>query len=149
MPFRLWQLLGFFLSKLLASLMRNYFPKRTSGAPLLTLSKLYDVPVGFVFTPTLLRQCIAIFAVAEGWLLLDIGWFVLFLLYFVAKKSSAFSESKRRFKPLWGRKVELFRSEKTPICGAVRRKFVVTKRRKFAGEKDEKIQIIVFQKRRK
>ena len=27
--------------------MRNYFPKRPSGAPLYTLSKLYDVPVGF------------------------------------------------------------------------------------------------------
>ena len=48
------------------------FPKRTSGAPLLTLSKLYDV------YPPLLRQCIAVFAVTEGWLLLDIGWFVLF-----------------------------------------------------------------------
>ena len=47
--------------------MRNYFPKRTLGAPLLTLSKLYDVPVGFV--PPLLSQCIAIFAVAEGLLL--------------------------------------------------------------------------------
>ena len=58
--------------------MRNYFPKRTSGAPLHTLSKLYDIPVGFE-TPALLRQCIAIFAVAEWWLLLDIGWFVLFL----------------------------------------------------------------------
>ena len=52
--------------------MRNYFPKRTSGAPLLNLSKLYDVPVGFVSLP-LLKQCVAIFAVAEGWLLLDIG----------------------------------------------------------------------------
>ena len=41
----------FFWSKLLASLMRNYFQKRTSGAPLHTLSKLYDVPVGFVFLP--------------------------------------------------------------------------------------------------
>ena len=41
-----------FLSKLLASLMRNYFPKRTSGAPLHTLSKLYDVPVGFVSPPS-------------------------------------------------------------------------------------------------
>ena len=40
---------------------RNYFPKLTSGgAPLHTLSKLYDVPVGFVFLP-LLRQCIARF----------------------------------------------------------------------------------------
>ena len=41
--------------------------------PLHTLSKLYDVPVGFVNTPSILRQCIALFAVAEGWLLLDIG----------------------------------------------------------------------------
>ena len=31
--------------------MRNYFPKRPSGAPLHTLSKLYDVPVGFVLPP--------------------------------------------------------------------------------------------------
>ena len=45
--------------------MRNYFPKRPSGASLHTLSKLYDVPVGFVTPPP--------FAVAEGWLLLDIG----------------------------------------------------------------------------
>ena len=37
-----------FLSKLLASLMGNYIPKRTFGAPLHTLSKLYDVPIGFV-----------------------------------------------------------------------------------------------------
>ena len=51
-------------------------PKRSSGAPLLTLSKLYDVPVGFVLPPPpILRLNIA---VAEGWLLLDIGWFVLF-----------------------------------------------------------------------
>ena len=39
------------MSKLLASLMRNHFPKRPSGAPLHTLSKLYDVPVGFVTPP--------------------------------------------------------------------------------------------------
>ena len=39
------------LFKLLASLMRNYFPKRPSGAPLHTLSKLYDVPVGYVPPP--------------------------------------------------------------------------------------------------
>ena len=31
--------------------MRNYFPKRPSGAPLHTLSKLYDVPVGYVPPP--------------------------------------------------------------------------------------------------
>ena len=37
-----------FLSNLLASLMKNYFPKHTSGAPLHTLSKLHNVPVGFV-----------------------------------------------------------------------------------------------------
>ena len=35
-------------SKLSASLMKNYFPKRTSGTSFHTLSKLYDVPVGFV-----------------------------------------------------------------------------------------------------
>ena len=60
--------------------MRNYFPKRLSGALLHTLSKLYDVPVGFV-TPLFWcgHWCIALFAVAEGLLLLDIGWFVLFL----------------------------------------------------------------------
>ena len=47
--------------------MRNYFPKRPSGAPLHTLSKLYDVPVGFVPPPhPILRLCIALFAVAEG-----------------------------------------------------------------------------------
>ena len=34
-----------------ASLMRNYFPKRSSGASLHTMSKLYDVPVGFVTPP--------------------------------------------------------------------------------------------------
>ena len=31
--------------------MRNYFPKRPSVAPRHTLSKLYDVPVGFVPPP--------------------------------------------------------------------------------------------------
>ena len=43
---------------------------------------LYDVPVGFVTPPPpILRLCIALFAVVEGWLLLDIGWFVLFFMY--------------------------------------------------------------------
>ena len=32
----------------------------------------------FVLPPPHLRQCFALFAVAEGWLLLDIEWFVLF-----------------------------------------------------------------------
>ena len=41
--------------KILSSLKRNNFPKRPSGAPLLY----------------------ALFAVAEEWMLLDIGWFVL------------------------------------------------------------------------
>ena len=41
------------MSKLLASLMRNYFPKRPLGAPLHTLSKIYDVPVGYVTPPPL------------------------------------------------------------------------------------------------
>ena len=46
------------------------------------LSKLYDVPVGFVPSP-LLRLFIALFAVADGWLLLDIGGFVLFLMSYI------------------------------------------------------------------
>ena len=78
-PFRCKYKLFGLLSTLLASLMRNYFPKQPSGAPLHTLSKLYDVPVGFVTPPPILRLNIAYFAVAEGWLLLDIGWFVLFM----------------------------------------------------------------------
>ena len=67
----------------------------------MTLSKIFSIPEEFsetsvVYTATYflkilgcsrwfciphphLRQCIALFAVAEGWLLLDIGWFVLFL----------------------------------------------------------------------
>ena len=58
--------------------MRNYFPKRPSDAPLHTLSKSYDFPVGLITPPPILRLCIALFAVADWWLLLDIGWFVLF-----------------------------------------------------------------------
>ena len=47
-----WQVLGpIYIYK---SLMRNYFPKRPSGASLHTLSKLYDVPVGFVTPPLFL-----------------------------------------------------------------------------------------------
>ena len=53
--------------------MRNYFPKRPSGAPLHNLSKLYDVPVGYVPPSPIWRLNFAYFAVAEVWLLLDIG----------------------------------------------------------------------------
>ena len=38
--------------KIISIPMRNYFPKLPSGAPLHTLSKLYDVPVGFVGPPS-------------------------------------------------------------------------------------------------
>ena len=41
-------LTGRVLSKFLASLMRNYFPKRPPGTAHHILSKLYDVPVYFV-----------------------------------------------------------------------------------------------------
>ena len=48
--------------------------------------KLYDDPVGFVTPPPNLRVCIVLFVAAEGWLLLDIGWFVVFLItMFVSK----------------------------------------------------------------
>ena len=37
-----------FLVKIISIPDEDFFPKRTSGVPLHTLSKLYDVPVGFV-----------------------------------------------------------------------------------------------------
>ena len=60
-----------------------------------TLSKFYDVPVGFE-PPLILRLNIAYFTVAEGWLLLDIGWFVLFVTdleqwHFVLKRPGCLS----------------------------------------------------------
>ena len=51
----------------------NKFPQPPSSARLHTLLKLYNLPVDFVNTPPSLRQCLALFAVAEGLLLLDIG----------------------------------------------------------------------------
>ena len=68
--FRLFSVLLFHVEFLLCTayqilVSRNHFPKRPSGAPLHTLY------------PLLLRLCIALFVVAEGWLLLDIRWFVL------------------------------------------------------------------------
>ena len=60
-------------SKKSQKFVKNLKPKRPSSAPLHTLSKLYEVPVGFEPPPPILRLNIAYFAVAEGWLLLDIG----------------------------------------------------------------------------
>ena len=59
--------------------MRNNFPKREYDAPLHTLYKLYDVPIDLCSLHSHLRQCFALFANVGGWLILDIGWFVLFL----------------------------------------------------------------------
>ena len=55
------------------------FPKQPSGAS-------YSVKIIWysrcVCNPSpRLRQCIALFAVAKGWLLFDIGWFVFFWLF--------------------------------------------------------------------
>ena len=41
--------------------MRKKIPKRSSGAPLHTLPKLYDVPVGFVTPPPLLRSSVLLY----------------------------------------------------------------------------------------
>ena len=61
--------------------MRIYFPNRYSGAALHSLSKLYDVPVGFVTTPSF-EQCFVKFEVAECWLLLsDLSSLSLHCLY--------------------------------------------------------------------
>ena len=45
--------------------MKNYFPKRSSDTPLLSLSTLYDVPVGFVLLPYL-SQSVVLFSSTEG-----------------------------------------------------------------------------------
>ena len=58
--------------------MRNKFPN--AGVPLHTLSKLYDALLVLFSPPPLLSQCLVLFALAEGWLLFDIGWFVLLLI---------------------------------------------------------------------
>ena len=59
------------------------FSETAVGAALHTLSKFYDVPVVFVYPLPILRLRIALFAIYEGWLLLNIEWFVLFLDRFV------------------------------------------------------------------
>ena len=41
--------------------------------------KLYDVLIGFVTPRSHKRLCNALWAFAERWLLVDIGWFVLLL----------------------------------------------------------------------
>ena len=61
-----------------------FFETSVRCAPHHTLSKLYDMPVGFVTSPPHLRQCLALFAVAEGWLLLNIIWFVLLYVSIIA-----------------------------------------------------------------
>ena len=49
----------------------DLFSGTYAGYTAYPLSKSYNVPVGSL--PLLLKQCFAIFAVAERWLLLDIG----------------------------------------------------------------------------
>ena len=66
------------LHKMFIILMRNYFPKRSSMHCFKFCQNFMMLSL-VLYTPCHLRQCIALFAVAEGWLLLDIGWFVLFL----------------------------------------------------------------------
>ena len=60
--------------KIIASLLRNHFSETAIGCA--TSCQNYMM-IPLVFNSPNLRQCIALFAVAEGWLLLDIGWFVL------------------------------------------------------------------------
>ena len=42
-------------SETTVGLMKNYFPKRQSGTPLHTSSKLYDIPAGFVTIPPFIK----------------------------------------------------------------------------------------------
>ena len=50
--------------------------------------KSYDVPIGFV-TPSYFEAVYCLFTVAEGWLLLDIGWFVLLLYWLFQSHQNA------------------------------------------------------------
>ena len=63
--------------KIISILDEELFSEAPSGAPLHTLSKWYDVSVGFVGPLPHLRQCIALFAIAEERLLRDIDFFFL------------------------------------------------------------------------
>ena len=49
---------------------------------------------GLLTSSNSLRQCIALFAVAEGWLLLDIWWFVLFLYWIIIQCKLAIIQYK-------------------------------------------------------
>ena len=65
-----------FKSKLLATMKRNYFQERRSGAPQFFVSSMISL---LILEPFTLNKCLDLFTTAFGWLLLDIGWFVLFL----------------------------------------------------------------------
>ena len=67
------------LSKLLVSLIRNYFSETTVGCTAWYFVKIIWCSRWF-WNPPIFRLYITLFAVAEGSLLLDIGWFVLFLV---------------------------------------------------------------------
>ena len=66
------------MSKLLASLMRIYFFETYVGCTASYFVKIILCSRWYCNPHHILRLCIALFEVAEGWLLLDIGWFVLF-----------------------------------------------------------------------
>ena len=67
----------------------NYFQKSPLGAPLHTLSILYDISVGCVTStpPASYKAYIALFEVAEWWLLFEILCYVLFLQIFIVETS--------------------------------------------------------------
>ena len=73
-----YQEMDFFILKFTrgSAVFHNTMRKLTSIIQSLYLYFIKIVP--FCPHPPFLRLCIALFAVAEGWLLLDIGWFVLF-----------------------------------------------------------------------
>ena len=92
------------MSKLLASLMRNYFPKRPSGAPLHTLSKLYDVPVGFVPPPSLFCGWILLFC---GRRRVAVAQYRMICLVIEEEKSRSGSQGKVAVKDIWSRSISM------------------------------------------
>ena len=73
-------------------MMRNYFPKRPSGAQLHTLSKLYDVAVAYV--PLVSFEAVYCFICGRRRVAgLDIGWFFLF---FRTRKINRWNKNKKK-----------------------------------------------------
>ena len=94
-----WQLLGFCQNFKHPWLEINFRNVRRVHRFILCLNYMM-IPLVLYPLP-LLRQCIATFTVAEGWLLLDIGWFILFLNSIIKTNAKSIFLSNSRHKQIF------------------------------------------------